>query len=53
MESQLSQLALAPASLDALPADLIIKILIQLATHDLGRTARRHGGRFVSREFTR
>ena len=45
MESQLSQLALAPASLDALPADLIIKILIQLATHDLGRTAR------VSREF--
>ena len=46
MESQLSQLALAPASLDALPADLIIKILVQLATDDLGRTAR------VSREFT-
>ena len=46
MESQLSQLALAPASLDALPADLVIKILIQLATDDLGRTAR------VSREFT-
>ena len=46
MESQLSELSLAPASLDALPADLIIKILMQLATDDLGRTAR------VSREFT-